>query len=180
MTEIQTTESEPERLNRNFSELLQEVRVAVAGVQILFAFLLTLPFTARSPDLLGRHVAAFAVSVAGAALATILLVAPVSYHRMVFREGRKPELVRVASVLAQLGLVAFGVAMVGACFLVADVVFGLGWGIGFGAFIAVFVGLLWYALPMTTKRVDAVRPEPRRQQQRTGGRSPAKRPARRR
>src|SRR5215831_16765059 len=79
-------EDERVRLNRNFSELLQEVRVAQTGVQILFAFLLTLPFTTRFTALGARDIAAYCVSVLGAAAATVLLVTPVSYHRLVFHE----------------------------------------------------------------------------------------------
>ena len=68
-------ETERQRLNRNFAELLQEVRVAETGVQILFAFLLTLPFTQRFGELPGRDVAAYALSIVGAAVATVVLVA---------------------------------------------------------------------------------------------------------
>jgi len=149
-----TGETERERLNRNFSELLQEVRVAVAGVQILFAFLLTLPFAARSADLLGRHKVPYGISVLATAIATVMMLAPVSYHRLVFREGRKPELVRAANLLAQGGLASFAVALVSACFLIADVVFGFWWGIGFASFVAILVAVTWYALPSTSRWLD--------------------------
>ena len=145
-------ESEQDRLNRNFAELLQEVRVAETGVQILFAFLLTLPFTNRFEDLIDRDIAAYAVAACGAAVATVMLVAPVSYHRLAFRKGRKPELVYVASLLAQLGLAAFGVALVAACFLIADVVLGMSWAIGFSALVACLEAALWYALPLSHPR----------------------------
>jgi hypothetical protein len=144
-----TEETERERLNRNFAELLQEVRVAETGVQILFAFLLTLPFTARFEQLDSRDIWAYAVATLGAAAATIALVAPVSYHRLAFRAGRKPEIVSAVSVLAQAGLVAFGIALVGAGFLIADVVLGLPWGIGFAALLVCLEAALWYVLPLT-------------------------------
>ena len=144
-------ESERDRLNRNFAELLQEVRVAETGVQILFAFLLTLPFTQRFASLDRRDVVAYAVAAAGAAVATIVLVAPVSFHRLTFREGRKPELVMFASVLAQVGLFAFGVALVSAAFLIADVVLGLGWGVGFAGLVAGLAAVLWYVLPIARR-----------------------------
>jgi MFS family permease len=146
-------ETEREWLNRNFAELLQEVRVAETGVQILFAFLLTLPFTQRFGDLAGRDVAAYSVSAVGAAVATVMLVAPVSFHRLTFRQGRKPELVAFASVLALIGLISFGVALIAAAFLIADVVLGLGTAIGFAALIVGLEALLWFVLPMT-KRDD--------------------------
>jgi O-antigen/teichoic acid export membrane protein len=152
-------ESEHERLNRNFAELLQEVRVVVAGVQILFAFLLTLPFTAKSDELAGRHVVAYAVSVSGSAVATVLLLGTVSYHRLVFRGGRKPDLVRVASRLAQAGLAAFGLALVSACFLIGDVVLGPAWGAGFGGLVLALVAVVWYSLPgITARRPDVGEP----------------------
>jgi hypothetical protein len=156
--EIQVTpttmprESEGERLNRNFAELLQEVRVAETGVQILFAFLLTLPFTQRFGDLGGRDVVAYAIAAVGAAIATVVLVAPVSFHRLTFREGRKPELVAFASVLALVGLIAFGVALVSAAFLIADVVLGLGWAVGFATLVAGMAAVLWFALPLSRRK----------------------------
>jgi hypothetical protein len=144
-------ETERERLNRNFAELLQEVRVAETGVQILFAFLLTLPFTQRFRELAGRDIGAYAVAAVGAAVATVALVAPVSFHRLTFREGRKPELVQFASVLATIGLFSFGVALIGAAFLIADVVLGLWAGFVFAILIVGLEAFLWYALPMAKR-----------------------------
>jgi hypothetical protein len=141
-------ETEDERVNRNFAELLQEVRVAETGVQILFAFLLTLPFTQRFGDLAGRDIAAYVASALGAAVATVMLVAPVSFHRLTFRQGRKPELVTFASLVALVGLVAFGIALICAAFLIADVVLGLGAGIGFALLIAGLEAALWFVLPL--------------------------------
>jgi hypothetical protein len=146
-----TGEAEGERLNRNFAELLQEVRVAETGVQILFAFLLTLPFTQRFADLPGRDVAAYAVSAVGAAIATVVLVAPVSFHRLTFRQGRKPELVAFASVLALAGLISFGIALLSAAFLIADVVIGPGAGIGFALLVAALEVTLWLVLPLAKR-----------------------------
>ena len=144
-------ETEAQRVNRNFAELLQEVRVAETGVQILFAFLLTLPFTQRFSDLSGRDIAAYAVSAAGAAIAIVLLVAPVAFHRLTFRQGRKPELVSFASLLSLIGLLSFGVALIAAAFLVGDVVLGLGWGIGFAVLIAGLEAVLWLAMPLVKR-----------------------------
>jgi hypothetical protein len=137
-----------ERLNRNFAELLQEVRVAQTGVQFLFAFLLTLPFTNRFDRLPDRDIGAYSFAAAGAAVAAVLLVAPVSYHRLAFRRGRKPELVNMASMMAQLGLVAFGLSLLAAGFLIADVVLGLNWAIGFSALLFVLELVLWYVVPL--------------------------------
>ncbi|GAA4488278.1 DUF6328 family protein [Actinoallomurus oryzae] len=136
-----------ERWDRNFVELLQELRVAQTGVQILFAFLLTLPFTNRFGDVGDRDKTVYVITLVAAATATALLIAPVSGHRQVFRQGRKPQLVRTASALAQAGLVALLIAMIGAVFLVLDVVAGLGWAAGLGAVIAALFVVLWYLLP---------------------------------
>jgi hypothetical protein len=144
-----------ERLNRNFAELLQEVRVAQTGVQFLFAFLLTLPFTNRFGQLEDRDIGAYSVAAAGAAVAAVLLVAPVSYHRVAFRRGRKPELVNMASWMAQLGLLAFGLSLLAAGFLIADVVLGLAWAIGFSVLLFVLEAVLWYVVPVAGLLISA-------------------------
>src|ERR1051326_7498703 len=98
-------ESAAERADRNFTELLQEVRVAQTGVQILFAFLLTMPFSARFTAIGAVDRAVYVVTLLAAAGASALLVAPVAYHRQVFRQHRKAELVDTASRFARTGLV---------------------------------------------------------------------------
>ncbi|HZE32769.1 MAG TPA: DUF6328 family protein [Actinoallomurus sp.] len=146
-TEGRRDETDLERWDRNFTELLQELRVAQTGVQILFAFLLTLPFTNRFGQVSDLDKAVYVITLVAAATATALLIAPVSDHRQVFRQGRKPELVRTASTLAQAGLGALLVATIGAVFLVLDVVAGLGWATGLGVVITVLYLALWYMLP---------------------------------
>src|SRR3954462_14517182 len=91
-------------LDRNLAELLQELRVAITGVQILFAFLLGLAFTARFAMLSGYQVTVYTVALMSTALATIVLIAPVSFHRMVFRRRQKAALVMVADRLLMVGL----------------------------------------------------------------------------
>ena len=125
-----------ERWDRNLVELLQELRVAQTGVQILFAFLLTLPFTNRFGSSGPLAKTTYLVTLVAAATASGLLIAPVSYHRLVFRQGRKPELVRTASVLAELGLACLLVCVVGSVLLVVDVVSGVGWAAGLAAGVA--------------------------------------------
>ena len=115
-------ETELERWDRNFTELLQELRVAQTGVQILFAFLLTLPFTNRFTQATETDRGVYVGTLVAAAAATALLIAPVSYHRLVFRKGRKPQLVQTGSTLAMLGLGCLLLAMLGAVFVVVDVV----------------------------------------------------------
>jgi O-antigen/teichoic acid export membrane protein len=146
-TEGRRDETDLERWDRNFIELLQELRVAQTGVQILFAFLLTLPFTNRFGRISDLDKAVYVITLVAAATATALLIAPVSDHRQVFRQGRKPELVRTASTLAQAGLGALLVAIIGAVFLVLDVVAGLGWATGLAVVITLLYLALWYMLP---------------------------------
>src|SRR5262245_39425389 len=117
-------ETAAQRADRNFSELLQELRVAQTGVQILFAFLLTLPFTQRFGALAASQRAVYLSTLATAALATVCLIAPVSHHRILFGKRRKPELVASGSRLAGIGLVFLWLSMVGSVFLVFDVVAG--------------------------------------------------------
>src|SRR5688572_10173985 len=93
-------ETDSERLDRNFGDLLQELRVLQAGVQILFAFLLTLPFAARFATIDSFERIVYVVALLAAAGAAAMIIAPVAYHRVLFRRGRKPELVRSAHRMA--------------------------------------------------------------------------------
>src|ERR1700735_4449752 len=104
-------ESEAERADRNLAELLQELRVAGLGVQVLFGFLLSLPFQARFTRLSHGQRDLYLASLVLAALATALLLGPVAYHRLVFRRGQKERLVRAANVMALLGLGIVGLAV---------------------------------------------------------------------
>jgi hypothetical protein len=146
--EADRDETPHERWDRNFGEILQEVRVAQTGVQILFAFLLTLPFSARFGETLPRDRAVYVVTLLASAGASALFLAPVSYHRMVFRQNRKNTLVTTASRLAQGGLACLLVAIVGAVFVVMDVVIGLGAAIAAAAAVGVVCCGLWYVLPI--------------------------------
>jgi hypothetical protein len=140
-----------ERWDRNFGELLQELRVAQTGVQILFAFLLTLPFTERFSRVSAFDRATYVVTIVAAATATALLIAPVSFHRIVFRQGRKPQLVTIASRLAGLGLVCLLVAMLGAVFLAVDVVLHTPVAAAVVAGLAGLYFVLWYGLPLLNR-----------------------------
>ena len=101
-----------EVLDRNLAELLQEIRVAITGVQILFAFLLTLPFSARFEELGAFGTTVYAVTLLSTASATLVLIAPVSFHRTLFRRRRKEQLVAFAdgSLLVGLALLLLGIA----------------------------------------------------------------------
>jgi MFS family permease len=144
-------ESQAQRDDRNLGELLQELRVAGLGVQILFGFLLSLPFTNRFTRLNSGQRDLYLASLVLAAVSTALLVGPVAYHRLVFRRGQKERLVRAASVMAIVGLAAVGLAVSAAVLLVTSYVGG---GVAAGlitAFIACLFGLLWFALPLARR-----------------------------
>ena len=149
-------------LDRNLAELLQELRVAFTGVQILFAFLLSLAFTQRFEDLNDFDIAVYVVALLSTALATMVLIAPVSFHRIVFRRRQKAALVVVADRLLIVGLALLIPAISSAVLLILDVVLGR-WQAVMGCSVTVLVGLLtWYALPISIRRAGHGRRPPHR------------------
>jgi hypothetical protein len=116
-------ETEKQRWDRNFADLLQELRVAQTGVQILFAFLLTLPFSSGFPKTTQFQRDTYTVALLAAAFATAMLIAPVAFHQALFRQGRKPELVRYAHRMAAGGLAFMLIAMVASVLLITDYLF---------------------------------------------------------
>ena len=145
-------ETSDDRLDRNFSELLQELRVAQTGVQILFAFLLTIPFATGFSHVTHLDKIAYAVTLVATAVATALLIAPVSYHRLAFRQGRKRELVRAASILAECGTICLVIAIVGGIFVVMDVVINTVVATAAAIIIGLCYCALWYVLPLSHRR----------------------------
>jgi O-antigen/teichoic acid export membrane protein len=138
-------ESEDERWQRNFNELLQELRVAQTGVQILFAFLLTLVFSARFGELSSFQKDVYLVALLSAAGSVSMIIAPVAYHRMLFRRRRKPEIVRSAHRMALAGLAFLLVSMVSSVFLVVDFIVNQ----TAAAIVTIVVGawfVLWWAV----------------------------------
>jgi Family of unknown function (DUF6328) len=141
-------ETEEERLQRNFAELLQELRVAQTGVQILFAFLLILAFSAGFDKSDPFTQTVYLVALLSTAGATALIIAPVAVHRMLFRMGEKPQVVYYAHVMAYAGLMLVIVAMVSAVLLAADVVVDRSAAVAFGAGAGIVFVLLWIVLPV--------------------------------
>jgi hypothetical protein len=139
-------------LDRNVAELLQELRVAFTGVQILFAFLLSLAFTQRFQRLSAFDLGIYTVALLSTAVATMLFIAPVSFHRIVFRRRQKFALVIVADRLLVVGLALLIPAISSAVLLIMDVVLGR-WQAILGSSLTASVGLLtWYALPLAIRR----------------------------
>ena len=130
-----------------YSELLQELRTLLPGVQVLFAFLLTAPFAARFEqlDTVGRH--GHAVAMVSAALATLLFLAPTSYHRIAPRQERRRRL-RLGIALTIAGMVALAVSIGASVFVVTRFVYGNTPAVAMTAGLAVVVAILWYALPL--------------------------------
>jgi hypothetical protein len=141
-----------QRADRNFAELLQELRVAQTGVQILFAFLLTLSFMDRFAAIDAFQRGVYVFTLVASAVTVALLIAPVAVHRLLFQRGRKRELVRVAHRLALSGLLSLAATMLAGMLLVLDVVVGRVAAVSvIAALAAVFVGL-WVGVPLRLRR----------------------------
>jgi hypothetical protein len=142
-------ETEEERLDRNLSELLQELRVALPGVQVLFAFLLTVPFQQGFTKITPFEERIYFATLLCTAISAAMLISPSAYHRMTFRLQDKEHLVFIANRLAIIGLGFLALAMTGAIMLITDVVFGatatvvVTTTLAFGMF-----AVLWYLLPL--------------------------------
>jgi hypothetical protein len=141
-------EPEHERLRRNLNELLQELRVAQAGVQFLFGFLLAVAFTEpyiRATDF--QHVIHL-IAVVFATAAVALLSAPAAWHRLLFRQGQRPMIVEVANRLAVLGMACLAFAMVATVLLLTDAVLGNWMALVIALFAAILFGVLWFLMPL--------------------------------
>jgi hypothetical protein len=152
------SESEDQRLNRNLDQLLQELRIVLPGVQVLFAFLLAVPFSTRFGNVDGFERDVYFAALLLSAVAVALLMAPSMHHRILFRHAQKAYLVSVASVMTIVGMSALALAVVLSLVLVAHFLFGsaAAWtagGVSFGAF-----AVLWYALPIE-RRITNRRPD---------------------
>jgi Family of unknown function (DUF6328) len=144
-------ESPEQRNDRNLLELLQELRVAGLGVQVLFGFLLSLPFQARFTRLGHGQRDLYLASLLLSAVATALLLGPVAYHRIVFRRGQKERLVRAANVMALLGLGTVGLAVSTAVLLVTGYVVSALPAALIGAFVFCTFGGLWFLFPLARR-----------------------------
>ncbi|WP_415975702.1 DUF6328 family protein [Rhodococcus sp. 077-4] len=140
-------ETPTQRLDRNWSALLQELRVVQTGVQLLTGFLLTLPFQARFDDLSTAGHLVYLVTVSASIIATILLVAPVSMHRLLFRQRAIDVIVRVGNTLAICGLAMLGVTLVGAAALTFEIVLGVRAAAPAAAVVALSAIAGWLVLP---------------------------------
>ncbi|MGW1160073.1 DUF6328 family protein [Streptomyces sp. NPDC002513] len=141
-----------ERADRNFAELLQELRVTQTGVQILFAFLLTLAFTQRFPSLDTAQRVTYVTTLLLSMLAAALFTAPAALHRTLFHQNAKPVIVRISSRLAATGMVVLALAFTGSVLLVVDVSLSRTAGIAAGSATLLVCAGLWRVLPMLVLR----------------------------
>lgn len=145
-------ETQGERLDRNWTEILQELRVTQTGTQILTGFLLALAFQPRFADLDGVQVVTYLVLVVLAVLATVLALAPVSLHRSLFRRRAKEGIVDIADIVLQITLAAVALLLAGTAMLIFDVVAGRVAGVVAGAAALLVIVLVWRTLPAFARR----------------------------
>jgi len=149
-------EDEQEQLNRQLGELLQELRVAMPGVQILFGFLLAVPFNQRFGEVNDFQRDVYLVTLLCTAAAAAFFIAPTPYHRMMFRHRDKPHLIRMSSRMALVGLVFLALAMSSAVLLVTDFLFSAATAIAVTACTFVLFAWLWFGLA-TSRRLRGER-----------------------
>ena len=151
---VPVAEGDESRLDRELIELLNELRVVLPGVQVLFAFLLAVPFSQRFEQVNDLQKDAYLVALLATALGTGFLIAPAPYHRIRFRDRDKEAMLRVSNALALTGTVLLAIGMSSAVFFVTDFLWrsplpAIVTGLTAGSFV-----LLWYVLPLTRKATD--------------------------
>jgi hypothetical protein len=148
---VRHDESDAERSDRNLAELLQELRVAGVGVQVLTGFLLSLPFTTRFSRLGGGQQDLYLASLTLAVTSTVLLMGPVAYHRLLFHRGKRASLVRAANAMALGGLATVSLAICTAVALVTSYVAGMAGAVPVTAVVACLFAGLWFAFPLSRR-----------------------------
>jgi hypothetical protein len=154
-------ESDDARLDRNLGELLQELRVALPGVQVLFAFLLAVPFQQNFTEISSFEKDVYFATLLCTAISAALLISPSAYHRLTFHLQQKHQLVFLANRLTIAGLGFLALAMTGAITLITDVLFGGVATAVFGVGAATMFVVLWGVLPLR-RRLRLARGRPRR------------------
>jgi len=141
-------ESKDERLDRELIEFLNELRVALPGVQVLFAFLLGVPFTQRFSQVTDLQKDVYFVTFLCAAVATALLIAPSAYHRLEWRQGDKEHLLIVSNRFAIAGTTFLALSISGTVFVVTDMLFDKTSAAVVAGLTAAFFGWFWYGMPL--------------------------------
>ena len=146
-------ETRRERVNRELIELLNELRVALPGVQVLFAFLLAVPFSAGYDKITAFQKDLFFATLAATAISTAFFIAPSAYHRWHFRNHEKEQLLSTSNKFALIGIGFLALSMVGAIMLITDVLYSDQMAVASGIAATLFFGGLWAGLPLK-RRVD--------------------------
>jgi hypothetical protein len=150
----QAAEDDKERRDRELIELLNELRIVLPGVQVLFAFLLTVPFSNGFSKLTDLQRDVYFVAFAATTIATILLIAPSTYHRIQFRRGDKERMLFTANHLAIAGTVFLAVAVSASVYVITDVMFHASWAAVVTGVTALFAVGTWYVLPLARRRQE--------------------------
>jgi hypothetical protein len=145
-------ESRSEQLDRSWSELVQEFRVIGTGIQILFAFLLSIAFQARFDKTTEFQRDVYLATLLASGLAAALFITPVALHRFLFHERAKDELVQLSNIVAIAGMATLTVAMIGAVLLIGDWVAGTLFAVISTTGTAVVFSMLWFAIPFWLRR----------------------------
>ena len=145
-------ETEDQRADRNFVDILQELRVTQTGVQILFGFLLTIPLQTRFERLDGFERGLLVVAVLCLAVATTCIIAPVAWHRAMFRHRLKREIVDSASVFAKSGLAALALGIVSSLMLMLDLVLSRWAAVALAGLLGVLILLMWLVTPLQRRQ----------------------------
>jgi predicted membrane channel-forming protein YqfA (hemolysin III family) len=151
---VSDDESQQERLDRELIEFLNELRVVLPGVQVLFAFLLTVPFTNQFSKITNEQRQVFFAIFLCTTAATVLLIAPSAYHRLRWRDYDKERMLQTANRLSIAGMAFLSLALVGAAFLVTDLVYHPTAAAIVTAAVTLFFAWFWWALPLTRKLRD--------------------------
>ena len=144
-------EDTKERLDRELIELLNELRVALPGVQVLLAFMLTLPFTQKFGELSDLQTGTFVVALLSTSCAIVFFMNPTSYHRLRFREGDKEQILITSNRLAIAGIALMGVGLAAVVFLIIDVLTSTLTAVAVGLALAILIASLWFALPLVRR-----------------------------
>jgi uncharacterized protein involved in cysteine biosynthesis len=141
-------ESESERIDRNLQEMLGELRVALPGVQVLFAFLLVVPFNQRFGQVTDFQKTLYLITLLFTTASTICLIAPTAHHRLEFRQQDKEKIVTTGNRIVIVGLGMLAIAMTGAVLFVTDVVYSSTTTIAAATGVALAFAVLWFAIPL--------------------------------
>ena len=150
-----TDEDKQSRLDRELIELLNELRVALPGVQVLFAFMLTVPFSQRFADVTTAQRYVYFIAFLCTAAASAFLIAPTAYHRIQFRSRDKEQMLQTSNKLAIVGTFFLAVAVTLVVFVITDLLYGAPWSLVAAVCTGLLFGSLWYALPLARGSKEA-------------------------